>query len=802
MATKIRSRLEFLLTLLAVLWLAWLGRGFGSEDWLRGADDRYRRDVELRVELPPEVRRGGFVGRVCDGFGDWLPAGEGALCREFRRSGLLTRLQAGLSGPAAEPSPPVKPVTAEIRRRVREALPALTAAHEALARGWFEPLAAAEREREEWERHAAEGFVEDEEDRPGSSEEQSRPYRETYRLEVRAGRASPKALECAWSYLSRRLEQAPAASAENAPVQALLGLAALLDGDVGKLPAAAFGTAAGWDARETRMGCAGSPADGMQPLDAVREAAALVKLARVSADNAAKAAAVQDLLPKAPWQLAVWALTGLMVLAVGRKAALPQRALFVSLLLWAMAAAVTRPHLEWLGGNALRFLAGGWQVPAILAGTAFAALFLAPRRQVPASSPASGMGYAGFVLFTGLGWWVLLDLSAYGHFENRFQGLYQQGNLFAAFLVVSLVPVLRAPLAATGLGALSFWPLVAAGTNRRAWLGWGLGLLAAALLLVLAGVFLRGHRQLTSEIFRAFLVVGLSWFLLVRAEPLVSPWLKLPPRPGETRFGAWSREQAYRLKFAAPLLPLLVLVLGGLLVTDDKGPLLVILYAAAIFVGVGAALFVSGKAGWAVGIASGMAVLGVYVWSLSWALLRYGGQLGSRIRERVESAQQPFLAGNDQMAHVLWFQEAAGEAGGFGLGAAPWCGEMAGGCRGVPPQIQSDYLFTALLGVFGPLMSWGLLALFVLWLWRLARSHPAVTSGRADSDDPGQAWLSWMTLCWAGLTLTQMAVTVAGNLCWLPLTGITFPFVSFGAWSLLANAFFLALGLNLNRKVP
>ena len=205
-------------------------------------------------------------------------------------------------------------------------------------------------------------------------------------------------------------------------------------------------------------------------------------------------------------------------------------------------------------------------------------------------------------------------------------------------------------------------------------------------------------------------------------------------------------------------------------------------------------------AGWAVGIASGMAVVGVYVWTASWALLHFGGQLGTRIRERVESAQQPFLASNDQMAHVLWFQEAAKEAGGFDFGAVPWCGEVAGSCRGVPPQIQSDYMFTAVLGVFGPWLSWVLLAFFVLWLWRLARSHPAVTSGRADSDDPGQAWMSWITLCWVGLTLTQMAVTVAGNLCWLPLTGITFPFVSFGAWSLLANAFFLALALNLNRR--
>jgi len=57
-----------------------------------------------------------------------------------------------------------------------------------------------------------------------------------------------------------------------------------------------------------------------------------------------------------------------------------------------------------------------------------------------------------------------------------------------------------------------------------------------------------------------------------------------------------------------------------------------------------------------------------------------------------------------------------------------------------------------------------------------------------------------MALCWAALTLAQVAVTVAGNLGWLPLTGITFPFLSYGAWSLLANALFLGLSLHLHRR--
>ena len=39
-----------------------------------------------------------------------------------------------------------------------------------------------------------------------------------------------------------------------------------------------------------------------------------------------------------------------------------------------------------------------------------------------------------------------------------------------------------------------------------------------------------------------------------------------------------------------------------------------------------------------------------------------------------------------------------------------------------------------------------------------------------------------------------------GDVGWLPLTGITFPFASFGAWSLLVNTFFLSLAISLPRN--
>ena len=105
--------------------------------------------------------------------------------------------------------------------------------------------------------------------------------------------------------------------------------------------------------------------------------------------------------------------------------------------------------------------------------------------------------------------------------------------------------------------------------------------------------------------------------------------------------------------------------------------------------------------------------------------------------------------------------------------------------------------------MYGKVAALGLVALLAFWLVRLVIHHSRATRGVVTLNSPiatQQAWLSWIAVCWVGLTLAQLAITVAGNLGWLPLTGITFPFASFGAWSLLANTFFLALAINLPRS--
>ena len=184
------------------------------------------------------------------------------------------------------------------------------------------------------------------------------------------------------------------------------------------------------------------------------------------------------------------------------------------------------------------------------------------------------------------------------------------------------------------------------------------------------------------------------------------------------------------------------------------------------------------------------------------------GAIDSVTAARLESLSAPLASTNDQLALVSWFQHATPRDG-FGVGNVPWCGySPAGNCGGLPAQIQSDYTFTAIVGVFGSAMAWLASIGGAVWLQRLIRHHGRVTSGeprfvhvggRIAHD--GQAFLSWIAIAWVVLTMCQLAVTVAGNLAVLPLTGVTFPFVSFGMTSLVVNMAFLALCLNVDIPV-
>jgi hypothetical protein len=205
-----------------------------------------------------------------------------------------------------------------------------------------------------------------------------------------------------------------------------------------------------------------------------------------------------------------------------------------------------------------------------------------------------------------------------------------------------------------------------------------------------------------------------------------------------------------------------------------------------------------------VALALALVLFAAWIGGVTAALFQVGAY-DSVTASRLESVAAPFASINDQLALVSWFQRAA-PAGGFGLGAVPWCGFSSGrGCSGVPAQIHSDYTFTAIVGIFGPIAAWAGSLAMALWLHRLIRRHgrvtrgePRLVAGAGQLANDGQALVSWISVAWVVLTSCQLAVTVAGNLAVLPLTGVTFPFVSFGMTSLLVNVAFLALCLDVD----
>ena len=642
----------------------------------------------------------------------------------------------------------------------------------------------------------------------GVLESRLQPYADRYQLQP-ASAAGPRALDCAERGVVEALVALAAPAAPPAArANALLLLGAAVDGRSATAALAANAPLPPSSAE----GCASLAAS-------LGEAAGLLGEARQSASDAQKNEAMRALQASAGWQWAGAMLLGFGLLRWSRHAASPALGVAVSLIAWAGAAWAARVPWPLAPGRDFRPARTGtawdaapeafvlWLVAAGLLLLLLLVLLLVlpaafARRSAgrqPAQAMSSRIGYAGLVFATGIGWLLLFDLSAHAHPVNRYLALYHQGHLWLGMLVFSVLLFLRPPLARS-LG----WGLSVGGEAVRrasAALG-GVGAWAAFALLALAGLSVFGLalsnlRQLTSELGRIWLIVGAAWFFFLRAGPLAERLARSGPAGR-----SWWR-------YVGPLGFVVGVLLAAMLVTRDMGPLLIAGYAAGGFVAATLAAWWHLRSGRvALPYAAALGVFALWIGAVTLALFQLGN-VDRVTAARLESLAAPFASTNDQLALVSWFQRAA-PADGFGLGASPWCGHaVAGSCAGVPAQVHSDYTFTALVGVFGAAAAWAGWLACALWLHRLIRHHGRVTRGEprlavsgGQLGDDGQGLLSWVGVAWVVLTLCQLAVTVAGNLAVLPLTGVTFPFVSFGMTSLVVNLAFLALCLNVNLPEP
>lgn len=618
-------------------------------------------------------------------------------------------------------------------------------------------------------------------------------YRAYYRIDSSAPQGTgSQVLSCAWHFVQGRhaaLAKDADAGREDVARQAiaLIGnAAAILDGKPARI-------AKDLDAlAETPMtwsqGMAVSERSHCEPLGTpsavLKQAAKIVDDARKSVSNADRAEAMILWMQWAPAFLAAWVAIALILLNTARRSELPSRFVPLALMIWAVTGWATRvPAPETffpiLGGTALLLF--------------FASIFLRLERwslfsPSPKQLPLAPTVFPLFVFFVGIGTWMVFDLSANGHVKNRFLAYSQMTNVFVALALLSVLPSLRHGLANAlpRLTALFLNALRAGSSLALRLRPWLLAAIFCLGLLLIAYV-LRNWRQFTSELFRVWLIFGVASLFLVR----------------NTLWGANQLSMRGLVRSLLPLLGLATVIFVALLITDDMGPLLVILYSSGIFGGAMMAqsvLIRSGKLPISVlaGIGTSLLVCALITGALFGAAkLPFGA--AARVAERIESAHQPFTALNDQMAHVAWFRSHTPSEG-YGLGGVPWCGTLPSeGCHGLPAQTQSDYTLTALHGIFGQPLSMALVLAYVLWLVNIARRHAMATDGLLNPNQPAhteEAWIAWLAVTWVTLTIAQTIVTICGNLGWLPLTGVTWPFVSFGLWSLAINSAFLALFIN------
>lgn len=398
--------------------------------------------------------------------------------------------------------------------------------------------------------------------------------------------------------------------------------------------------------------------------------------------------------------------------------------------------------------------------------------------RIPRWHLASRFAYPGFVLFTGIGLLLIMDISSRGAVENRFIILKHICDLMMAFAIVSIIPlfsVMIGILMTKGYAAyirLISWPE----GEREQKKGMIITLFFFMTVPLLAWAIHKPYQ--IADVMKLWLIFGMGLFFTLNADRMVQrDWL--------------------RRRFVIPLLLSIGIPILSLGAIGEMGTMLVLLYASAILIGGmwSYRIFIRGGISpvWS-GILLTLVLMAIFTLFIDGV-----GAIHSRTAERLISWHAPFESVNEDMAIIHWFRESAPFFG-YGFGSVPWGGYTLGDYNGVPKQIQSDYTITSMIVVYGKVVTVFWISLYATWILHSLRavweeSH-AGRIGPNKHESPAYVFIAWSGLVWAVVTITQMLLTSAGNLGVLPLTGITFPFVSYGGSSLWSASFLLAMIIN------
>jgi cell division protein FtsW len=237
--------------------------------------------------------------------------------------------------------------------------------------------------------------------------------------------------------------------------------------------------------------------------------------------------------------------------------------------------------------------------------------------------------------------------------------------------------------------------------------------------------------------------------LLAEASSRVGP-IAIPPLP-----------------YLLPMLAMFVIVMGIVVFSKDLGTALLFfgIFLTMLFVATGRRSYV---------------LIGILLF-LGGAFVAY--ELFGHVRVRVDNWIDPFADPSGAGYQTVQAIYAFGRGGLFGEGL----GQGLPTINGVLPIpfVHTDFIFAAVAEELGLIGAFALLALMLTLVFRGLRI------AMLARDD-------FSTMLAVGLTASlglQTLIIVGGNLKLVPLTGITFPFVSYGGSSLLAS--FLMVGLLL-----
>lgn len=423
----------------------------------------------------------------------------------------------------------------------------------------------------------------------------------------------------------------------------------------------------------------------------------------------------------------------------------------------------------------------------------FALLLATPQNNfVMRFQSASPFIYPLLVFFTGFSLLFMLDWSLLSNYDKfRFLALRQIGYLFLALMLISITPLIRQGVFEFILIPVNIINRIPTyfsknkdavshpktrGIAKKYFLFFAVLILIGVILYLIKGDI----ANLTSETTRLFCILIFSAFLSILSKE--------------------SQQKSLAIYFIVFLLVFGIAFYLGVSVFDF-GPLMIITYSMIVlFMAKVAVTLSSSSFAKSAAHRLGFILLGL-AGTLFLLNVAYHGfisisSLGTeRTKERVVSMQVPFQSTSDQLALTRYFTASAPNEG-YGLGGVPWKGDK----RSMPEQTQSDYMPAALYGVLGKSKFTLLSILYLSWLAIIVLAYQRLTLGfnrRLSSTEMSTSFFGWVAIIWTTTIMMQVCVTFMGNLGIAPLTGVSWPFLSYGQVSLVINCVVLGLLLHV-----